>query len=95
MDIHLTRFDSKTTVASSKSKPAEKASVTENQARPAGGSAGETSLKLTALTASLETVPPVDDAKVKQVSNALQSGNYQVHVQRLADKILNFESGLP
>ncbi len=95
MDIHLHRVDNKTTIAQTKKSPGDKVDANGSQVGQSAPQESEASLKLTSLTASLEATPVVDDARVKIVSNALQSGHYQINAQKLADKIVAFEDGLP
>lgn len=95
MDIQLQRVDSKPALASTKKTPADKGSSSMGSARqPAAGST-EASLKLTSLTATLASLPVVEDARVERISSALRSGHYQVDAQKLADKIIAFEESLP
>lgn len=66
----------------------------------AAAQTGDT-LTLTSSARSLQKIeeaiakaPVVDTGKVAAVKQAVQSGNYQVDAGRVADKMLQFESGL-
>ena len=46
---------------------------------------------LNALENSLKNVSVVDVKRVEQIQMALESGNYAIHAQQVADKFLEFE----
>jgi negative regulator of flagellin synthesis FlgM len=55
----------------------------------------DSALQLQKLGAAVASAPVVNVAKVVQVKKAVESGTYTVNTQRVADKILGFETGLP
>lgn len=74
-----------------------------NAAGSAGGSAPSTAdtvsitgpaLALQKLSEAVANAPVVNSQKVAAVKQAVQDGTYQVDAERVADKILQFESGL-
>lgn len=52
----------------------------------------DTAAKLKALEADLTNQPMVDDSKVKDMQTSINSGNYKMDPERIADKMINFES---
>jgi len=52
----------------------------------------DTAAKLKALEMELANQPMVDDSKVKDMQNVINSGNYKIDPERVADKMINFES---
>ncbi len=52
----------------------------------------DTAAKLKALELGLANQPAVDDNKVKDVQTSLQNGSYKMDPERIADKMINFES---
>lgn len=54
----------------------------------------DTALRLRQIEDQLRTVPVVDNARVTEVRNALNSGNYEIDAARVAEKIIEFESRL-
>ena len=50
--------------------------------------------QLAALEQAIRGMPEVDDAKVAEIRNAIEDGTYQVSPERIADKILRWESEL-
>lgn len=51
----------------------------------------DTAVKLKQIEEQLKTVPIVDDLKVSELRGALNSGNFEVNAERVADKIISFE----
>lgn len=51
-----------------------------------------TAEKLKALEKQLSQEPPVNEQKIAQVRAALENGDYQLDPEKIAEKILNFES---
>lgn len=49
---------------------------------------------LAAIQQSLVSLPPVDEARVATVRRRLDSGQYQVDPQRVADKLLHMEADM-
>jgi negative regulator of flagellin synthesis FlgM len=49
---------------------------------------------LAAIEESLRALPVVDEARVAAVKERLQSGNYEVNPQRVADRLLRMEGDL-
>lgn len=49
---------------------------------------------LAAAEQSLASLPPVDEARVAAVKRRLDSGEYRIDAQRIADKLLHLESDL-
>ncbi len=52
----------------------------------------DTAAKLKALEMDLAQQPSVDKNKVNDMKNVIQSGNYKMNPERIADKMINFES---
>ena len=52
----------------------------------------DTAAKLKALESDLTNQPVVDGSKVKNMQTSIQSGNYKMNPERIADKMINFES---
>ncbi len=52
----------------------------------------DTAAKLKALEMDLANQPSVDHTKVKDMQNVIQSGSYKMDPERIADKMINFES---
>lgn len=50
--------------------------------------------QLRALEAQIATLPVVDAQRVQDVQHSLSTGTYEVEPARVADKMLQFESGL-
>ena len=79
---------------------AEAPAVDSSAPAPGSGSAAdhvtltESALQLQKLGAAVAGAPVVNVAKVAQVKKSVDSGTYTVNTQRVADKILGFESGL-
>ncbi|MDH5180188.1 MAG: flagellar biosynthesis anti-sigma factor FlgM [Gammaproteobacteria bacterium] len=53
----------------------------------------DTAARLKALEQQLTSQPEVNSIKVDEVKDALSNGNYKVNPERIADKMLSFESG--
>lgn len=52
----------------------------------------DTSARLRKLEASLTDLPEVDNERVATIQRAIADGSYQVDANKIADKLLNFES---
>lgn len=52
----------------------------------------DTAAKLKALESELTNQPMVNDSKVKDMQTSIQSGNYKMDPESIADKMINFES---
>jgi len=52
-----------------------------------------TAVKLNQVEEQLKTIPVVDNQKVSELRSALNSGNFEINVERVADKIISFELG--
>ncbi len=52
----------------------------------------DTAAKLKSLESELSSQPVVDNNKVKNVQTSIQSGTYKMDPERIADKMINFES---
>ena len=52
----------------------------------------DTAAKLKALESNLANQSVVDDNKVRNVQSSIQNGNYKMDPERIADKMINFES---
>ncbi len=76
----------KTDVASADRNPAERTGDTVHISAKA--------IDLQAVEAQLKDLPDVDSARVEELRNQINNGSYQVDSQRLADRIMAFESGL-
>jgi len=50
--------------------------------------------KLQAVEKKLASLPVVDQARVDKLKSAVESGEYQIDTQRIAEKFLQFESEL-
>ena len=82
---------------SAASTPAAGAPATAKAATPAPTSDLELSpeaRKVAALLGRLADVPVVDTAKVNRVKAAVDSGQYSVDADRVADKLVRFEQDL-
>ncbi len=51
-----------------------------------------TAAKLKEIEDSLVDQPMVDSARVKNMQDSLKAGDYRINPERVADKMLNFES---
>lgn len=51
----------------------------------------DTAVKLRQIEEQLRTVPVVDNQKVSELRSALNSGNFEINAERVADKIIGFE----
>lgn len=52
----------------------------------------DTAAKLKSLESELSSQPVVNNGKVKDVQSSIQSGTYKMDPERIADKMINFES---
>lgn len=52
----------------------------------------DTAAKLKALESELTNQPMVDDSKVQNMQSSIQNGSYKMDPERIADKMINFES---
>jgi negative regulator of flagellin synthesis FlgM len=50
--------------------------------------------QLAALEQAIRALPDVDDAKIAEIRNAIESGTYEVSPERIADKLLRWEKEL-
>jgi len=50
--------------------------------------------KLQAVEQKLASLPVVDEVRVDKLKSAVESGQYQIDTQRVAEKFLQFESNL-
>ncbi len=67
--------------------------------QPVTGSSDKVSLtseaaQMHALESEIAQLPVVDTKRVQEVQNALATGSFQVDPAKVAEKMLNFESGL-
>jgi negative regulator of flagellin synthesis FlgM len=67
---------------------------------PMGGQSGQDKVSLTDMASRLKSLenklaeqPDVDQARVDRVRTALARGEYRVNPDRVADKMMDFESG--
>ncbi len=85
-------------VAPSASTPRRQEQAVDKPANPAdvGSNVQLTGAarSLAALEQSLFAMPAVDEKRVAEVKRRLESGEYRVDPQRIADKLLNLESDL-
>jgi len=78
-----------------KSDDAEKSAKSSNTNAAAAGdkvTLTDTAAKLKALEMDLANQPTVDNNKVKDMQSVIQSGTYKMDPERIADKMINFES---
>lgn len=71
----------------------------KNAAASASGAADKLSLtseaaQIRAMESQIAELPVVDTQRVEAVQQALATGNFQVDPAKVAEKMLNFESGL-
>lgn len=73
----------------------------EAGARTAAGKAAAGAVRITdqarrlaALEQAVQSAPLVNEARVAEVRNAIESGRYEVSPQRIADKLLRLEQEL-
>jgi negative regulator of flagellin synthesis FlgM len=73
-------------------------SSTAQVAKASSGNSGvqitDSARQLAALEQAIRAMPEVDDAKIAEIRNAIEAGTYQVSPERIADKILRWESEL-
>lgn len=72
-------------------------SATAGASASAGGSSvqiTDSARQLAALEAAIKDLPAVDEAKVAELRNAIESGSYEVDGARIADKLLQMDSEL-
>lgn len=86
-------------VAPSTSSPRRDQVAEKATDNPAPGPAADVQLTsaargLAAMEQSLVALPAVDEARVAAVKRRLESGEYRVDPQRIADKLLHLESDL-
>lgn len=67
---------------------------TETAASPSNIDVSDTARTLAALEEKIAGMPVVSEARVEAVRRALDEGRYHVDAQRVADKMMRFESDL-
>lgn len=67
---------------------------TETAASPSNIDVSDTARTLAALEEKISATPVVSEARVEAVRRALDEGRYHVDAQRVADKMMRFESDL-
>ncbi len=67
---------------------------TETTASPSNIDVSDTARTLAALEEKIAGTPVVSEARVEAVRRALDEGRYHVDAQRVADKMMRFESDL-
>lgn len=77
-----------------KSDDSHKASHMDNESTSLGDKVTltDTAAKLKALESDLSNQPVVDGSKVRDMQTSINSGNYKVDPESIADKMINFES---
>ena len=51
----------------------------------------DTAQRLSQIQEQLKTVPVEDNQKITEIRNALNSGNFEIDNERVAEKLINFE----
>lgn len=51
----------------------------------------DTAQRLNQIQEQLKTVPVEDNQKITEIRNALNSGNFEIDNERVAEKLINFE----
>jgi negative regulator of flagellin synthesis FlgM len=74
-------------------------SATADAARTAGGSASDDRVELSGLAEAIRAAartlaaqPPVDEARVRELKEAVANGDYQVDPERLARKLIDADN---
>tara|TARA_R110002072_G_scaffold278758_1_gene440606 strand:- start:3945 stop:4274 length:330 start_codon:yes stop_codon:yes gene_type:complete len=96
--------DGRSTVKQSGNQPAAGAGTGNQKADSRGGAAGTSgadavsisnrATDLQALESSIRDLPEVNSARVTELRDKINAGEYQIDSRRLADKILAFEKNL-
>jgi negative regulator of flagellin synthesis FlgM len=84
-------------VAPSSNAPKRHEQAPERASGPDAGSNVQltnASRSLAALEQSLQSLPAIDEQRVAAVKRRLESGEYQINPQRVADKLLHMENEL-
>ena len=83
--------------AASRPRPADsRSTATANTPTPPSDrvSLTEQAAQLQALEGQIANLPVVDTQRVREVQHAIATGNLRIDPAAIADKMLNFESGL-
>ena len=78
-------------------RPAGTGTAPASASAKAGGSnvqITDSARQLAALEAAIKELPAVDEAKVAELRNAIESGSYEVDGASIADKLLKMDSEL-
>jgi negative regulator of flagellin synthesis FlgM len=84
-------------VASERVAKPKDAAGTSPAAKPAGTEGvriTDSARQLAALEQAIRSMPEVDDAKVAEIRNAIETGTYEVSPERIADKLMRMENEL-
>ena len=96
MSVHLHTVGSSLSLSQTKkNQTAEVGSKSSSDKSPASQDKGGTSLRLSTFAESVAAAPVVDQARVERVAGAIQSGRYEIDPQKVAEKIIEQELGLP
>lgn len=71
---------------------------TQNSQDSGGGSSVEitgAARQLASLEQAVRDLPPVNDARVAQISNAIEQGTYTVNARHIANQLIQMEKELP